>query len=429
MKRFLFQFILTVPLLLLGWHPARPTLTAQQRKPEKKTPEKPLPLTSHLVLIFVDGLRNEDWQNPKLNLPTLKSLQTQGASVLNLESVYPSQSLPAHATILTGMFPADHGIFADANLDEKWRKTLGEQTTTDLKTATILQLAKQSGLKTAVTNFPLVKEATTDFNSQDFSQTLVWLENNRPQLACFRFQELAMAIQRFGLDSAEANRALEEIDTSLKKIVETIERAGIKNETTLLVVSSHGYAKVQQEFRPNVILAKKGWLTLDGKGNVAEWKAIARSFGGAAAVYLKDAKNEAAVKEVESLFEEVHKSEASPIWRLISRQDAVKLGADPHAAFFIEAAPGFAISEQAAGKRTTEKLSKDAAQAISGYIPSRSEMRGSLLLSGKGIKPQVLMEYAHLVDIAPTIARLLGLELKPARGHALSALFVQPNQK
>lgn len=402
---------------------------AQPTKPEKKPPEKPLPLTSYLVLISVDGLRNEDLQNPKLNLPTLKSLRERGATVLNIESVYPSQSLPAQATMLTGMIPADHGVVADGKFDEQTGRTLLGQTATDLKTATIVQIAKRAGFKTAAVNFPFKKEVSPDFTSQDIPTALTWMEKNRPQLVLFRFEELANSIQQFGPGSVEAGVALEAIDLSIRKMVEGIERAGFLNETTFLIVSSHGYAKVQQEFRPNVLLAKKGWLTLDATGGVVEWKAIVRSSGGAGAVYLQDAKNEAAAKEIEAIFAEVHRVEASPIWRIISRQDAAKLGTDPRAAFFIEAAPGFVISEQAAGKRTTEKLSKGTTQAVSGYIPSRSEMRGILIATGKGIALRTTIEYARLIDLAPTMARLLGLEINPVRGHAISKMLLQPNPK
>lgn len=389
-----------------------------QSKSEKKSPEKLLPLTSHLVLISIDGLKIEDLQNPKLNLPTLRLLRERGATALNVESVYPSQSLPAHATILTGMLPSDHRIYSDSPPLEQ------SKATADIKTATIWQIAKRFGLKTGRYNDFFPKEGEGDFHSQDLSMALAWVEKNHPQLFLFCLAEFANSLQRFGLGSIEANTALAAIDASLKNILETVERAGLMNETTFLIVSSHGYAKVQQEFRPNVILAKKGLLTLDAKGNVGSWEAIARTFGGAAAIYLQDEKNERKAREVQAIFEDLHKNEASPIWRIITRQDAAKLGADPRAAFFLEAAPGFVISEQAAGKRTTEKLGKDARQAISGYIPSRSEMRGLLIGVGKGIRPQTTIEYARLIDIAPTIARLLGLELKPTRGHAISEILL-----
>ncbi len=405
---------------------AQPNPTYLQNKREKRLSEKAAPLTSYIILVSIDGLRNEDLINPKLNLPTLKSLPDRGALVLNVESVYPSQSLPAHATILTGMLPSDHGIVSDWKFDEKIGRASTEkyEAASDIKTDTIWQAAKRGGLKTAAINFPLVNEAEIDFNAQDTSVVPTWIEKNRPQLTMIRFDELANSIQRYGLGSSEAISALEVIDSSLRKISEAVERAGIMNETTFLIVSSHGYAKVEQEFRPNVILAKKGFLTLDTRN----WDATVRSSGGGAAVYLKDAKNEETAKEVAKLFEEIHKQESSPIWRIISPKEAAKLGADSRAAFFLEAAPGFRISEQTSGKKLTEKLNT-AVQATSGYLPSRSEMRGAFIMAGKGIKPKTQIEYARLIDIAPTIARLLGLELKTSRGHAISEMLLQQKQK
>jgi predicted AlkP superfamily pyrophosphatase or phosphodiesterase len=401
-----------------------------QAKHEKK--EKPFPLTSRVILISIDGLRNEDFNNQKLNLPTLKALRERGAFALNVESIFPSQSIPAHATIVTGMYPSDHGIYSDLHFDEKNGLTSAEkyQTAHEIKTETIWQAAKQIGLKTAAVNFPLTEKADLDFNAPEINASVFdWIEKNNPQLVLIRFDELSKALQQFGIGSPEAKSALEQIDDSLMTITRSLEQSGLTNETTFLVVSSHGYTKVEQEFRPNVILAKKGFLTLDAKGNITDWIASTRSSGGAAAIYLQDSKNEETAKVIEAIFEEIHKQESSPIWRIISRKDAMRLGADARAAFFLEAAPGFVISEQTTGKKTVEKLKVSAGRAASGYLPSRSEMRGTLIATGKGIKSKTQIEYARLVDIAPTIARLLGLELKTSRGHAISEIIIQPRQK
>ncbi len=394
-------------------------------KHEKKTKEKPPPLTSHVILISIDGLRIEDLNNSKLKIPTLKNLRDRGSFALHLESVYPSQSIPAHATIVTGMLPADHGITADAPFDEKKGQTSAEKyhLASELKADTIWQAAKRAGLQTASINFPLTEKAEMDFASQTSVTDL--LEKNRPQLLLMKFDEVANSLQRFGGGSIEAIAALEKVDATLKTILDSVERAGLMNETTFLLVSSHGYAKVEQEFCPNVILARKGFLTLDGAGNITSWIAATHASGGAAAIYLQEQHNEETGKALEEIFAEIHKKEGSPLWRVISKKDAAKLGADPRAALFLEAAPGFMISEQATGKKVTDKLKVSAGRAASGYLPSRSEMRGVLIAAGKGIKPKTQIEYARLVDIAPTIARLLGLELKASRGHAISAILAQ----
>lgn len=398
---------------------------SDQSKREKKAKEKPPLLTSHVILISIDGLRVEDLNNSKLSIPTLKSLRDNGAFALNVESVYPSQSISAHATIVTGMLPADHGITADAPFDEKKVQTSAEKykLASELKADTIWQAAKRAGLKTAAINFPFVEKAEIDFASQTSVTDLI--EKNKPPLLMVKFDEVANSLQRFGSGSIEAINSMEKVDTALKTILDAVERAGLMNETTFLLVSSHGYAKVEQEFRPNVILARKGFLTLDASGNITSWIAATHASGGAAAVYLQDQHNEETVKVLEEIFTEIHKKEGSPIWRVISKKDAAKLGADPRAAFFLEAAPGFVISEQASGKKVTDKLVSSAGRVASGYLPSRSEMRGILIAAGKGIKPKTQIEYARLVDIAPTIARLLGLELKASRGHAISGILAQ----
>ena len=395
-------------------------------KREKNPKEKPPALTSHVILISIDGLRIEDLSNPKLNLPTLKALRERGAAALNVESVYPSQSLPAHATIITGMLPADHGITSDFPFDERRGQTAsGKYLASDIKADTIWQAAKRVEMKTAAINFPLTEKADLDFVAQEASSISNLLVNQSPQLLLVRFEEVGNSLRRFGFGSLEVTRAMETVDTAFKTILDSVERAGLMNETTFVLVSSHGYARVEQEFRPNMILARKGFLTVDANGNINSWIAATRTSGGAAAIYLQDQNNQETAKSLEEIFAEIHQKDASPLWRVLSKKDAAKLGADPRAALFLEAAPGFVISEQASGKKVMDKLNDSAMRAASGYLPSRSEMRGMLLVAGKGIKSKTQIEYVRLVDIAPTIARLLGFELKASRGHAISAILAQ----
>ncbi len=398
-----------------------------QTKREKKVKEKPLPLTSQVILISLDGLQIEDLKNPKLNLPTLKYFSESGTYARNVESVYPTTSLPAHASLLTGMLPADHGITAEYLFNEQTGKSAPEKSATanEIKTDSILLAAERGGLKVAAWNFPLTEnaEAKKSASASDL------LTNFHEKIDLLRFDEYSAAQQKFGINSIEAITALEKIDQTLAQILAQAEKSGNKNEITWLIVSTHGNAKVEQEFRPNLLLAKKGFLTLDAQGNIKSWIATSRSSGGAAAIYLQDANNEEAIKDVQKIFIEEQEKEASALWRVIDKKSAAKLGADPRAAFFIEAAPGFLISEQTTGKKITDKLSASAPKAAAGYAPSKSEMRGFLIAAGKGIKPKTQIEYAQIIDVAPTIARLLGIELKASRGHVISSILIAPAQK
>ncbi|MGH9802888.1 MAG: alkaline phosphatase family protein, partial [Blastocatellia bacterium] len=94
-------------------------LQAQQQKPTPSpTQAKPKPpkLTSHVVLISISGLRADHANDPesfRLKIPNIQLLRAKGSHAVGVESVYPSQSIPAHVSLITGVLPADHGITAD----------------------------------------------------------------------------------------------------------------------------------------------------------------------------------------------------------------------------------------------------------------------------------------------------------------------------
>src|SRR5436190_15951348 len=66
----------------------------------------------HVVIVSIDGLR-PDFYLGDFEAPALKEIAAGGARALAVESVYPSSTYPAHATLVTGVKPAKHGIHAN----------------------------------------------------------------------------------------------------------------------------------------------------------------------------------------------------------------------------------------------------------------------------------------------------------------------------
>jgi len=466
-----FSFCLIVALILAG-NISSPK--AQQPK-SAPSPAKPKPpkLTSHVVLISIGGLRADDANNAealRLKIPTIQALRTKGSYAVGVESVYPSQNLPSHISIITGVLPADHGITSDFSFDEQTgsQSLMPHQSAKEIKADTLWEAAKREGLVTAAIGYPLTADAAINFNlpeavdektsnsyppelmndvlsalktkplamppgskpinlvqqTQDHFKTeaaAYIIEKHHPNLLLVNFTSLELAQRRFGLRSTETQVVLELIDGLVQKIVSAIKRAELTDSTTFLIVSDHGSSQIEREFRPNVLLAKKGFLTTDEQGNVKSWRAVVQSFGGSAAVFLKNPQDEAAVREVEKLFNELEKDSDNPIWRITTHREAARLGGDPRVTLYLDAAPRYKISSRASGSviaRTEER-------AAYGYLPSRAEMRATLVIAGKGIKANQKIEYARLIDIAPTITLLLGLEMKSARGRVLSEVIAQ----
>lgn len=463
---------------------AQQPTAAQQGKAESV--RKLSPLTERVVLVSISGLRADYISQPanlpeslRARIPTLLALRAKGAFAIGIDSVYPTQSLPAHATMVTGVLPADHGITADAAFDEQTGApaTQPHWLAKEIKTDTLWDLAGRAGLTTAAIGFPLTAGAKITFNVPDIPgeqgsnaseqlrreyttppellaelSTLTTtlppsnkktppeivtaqtqdqfrasvaahvLEKHRPNLLAVRFTSFELAQQKYGIGSPIAAATLERLDAGVARMLATLERAQLTAGTTILLLSDYGVTQIEREFRPNVVLARKNYLTADAQGHITSWRAIAQTFGGSAAIFLKNPQDEATIRELEKIYQELAAESDGPLWRVTNRRETAKLGADPRAVLYLDAAPLYVMSPSLGDSRfanTTER-------AAHGYLPSRSEMRAALLATGKGIKPGGKIEYARLTDIAPTVARLLGLEMKTARGRLLSEILPAP---
>src|SRR5262245_8417919 len=70
-------------------------------KQESKT--KIQPISSHVILITINGLRSDfvtSADSYHLRIPTIQSLRAKGSYAVGIESVFPSQTVPAHATMI-----------------------------------------------------------------------------------------------------------------------------------------------------------------------------------------------------------------------------------------------------------------------------------------------------------------------------------------
>lgn len=77
------------------------------------TPPGPI---HHVVLVTIDGLVPDAYLHPEahgLQIPTLRRIAREGASSDGARSAFPSVTYPAHTSMVTGVWPARHGIFTN----------------------------------------------------------------------------------------------------------------------------------------------------------------------------------------------------------------------------------------------------------------------------------------------------------------------------
>ncbi|MCI0488530.1 MAG: alkaline phosphatase family protein [Blastocatellia bacterium] len=416
----------------------------------------------HVIMISVDGLVPEYYTAPAragLRVPNLVRMKLDGAHAEGVEGIYPSVTYPAHTTLVTGARPAHHGIVQNRIFEAPTERQTREWYffARDLKTETLWSAAKKAGLVTAAVGWPVTAEADIDYNfpeifdpleqpltgkraiqyatpgllakafaaglgndtSTDGRRTAVSeyiIKTHKPNLMLIHLVEMDGAHHRQGVGSPAALEIAERIDGYIGRIVDATRAAEIFDKTTFFIVSDHGFAAVEKKFEPNVVLVKEKLITLDSEGKPVRWKAAAWPSGGSCAIRLRDPADKETAAKVADIFRSIAARRHAPLSRVLTPDELKRLGAIPEAALMLDAAPGYMFGEELTGPDIHE--SKDY-RGQHGHLPSRVEMRSSLIVYGEGARAGARMTLARMIDIAPTAATLLGISLPEAEGRAI----------
>jgi predicted AlkP superfamily pyrophosphatase or phosphodiesterase len=223
------------------------------------------------------------------------------------------------------------------------------------------------------------------------------------------------AVARAGLDAPATRLAFAAADAEVARVLACLSRSKRLARSAVAVAGDHGAIPLHTLVTPNTVLVHAGLGTPDPRSNgLQRWSALARSNGGSAFVYAEG--EDDALLARRALEDE---SERTGAFRIVPASTMLRLGADPSAWFGIEAEPGYAFSDETSGPR----LVAAAAHAVGGYLPDRVEMDVGFVAFGPGLRRGLRVPRMGLVDVAPTLARLVGLALPEADGHVLVGLL------
>jgi predicted AlkP superfamily pyrophosphatase or phosphodiesterase len=407
----------------------------------------------HVVLISIDGLRPEFYLDDAYAAPTLRALVKTGSHARGVTPVFPSVTYPGHATIVTGVRPARHGI----PFNVIWSPAAGSagrwyEEAADLRAPPLWDVARAAGLTTAAVSWPvtlgaridwliperdyyvrsepveLLRRATTPGlldrlgvvpQPETFKSVVRWdefltavaagiIRGMRPNLLLLHLVQVDYFQHRGGREGAEVKPALERVDAHVAAIVSALREAGIAEHTTVIVTGDHSLQDVARTIHTNEILVRAGFRQCPW--SPADWRATAHDAGGSSAVFVNDAAGPGTAARAE----ETLRREARDRYTIVSRRELDALGAMPDAAFGLEAAPGWAFGGGCAEGETA------GARGTHGFLPSRPSMSTGFIASGAGVRSGVALERIGLVDVAPTAARLLGLTMTNVEGRVLT---------
>jgi predicted AlkP superfamily pyrophosphatase or phosphodiesterase len=256
--------------------PGRVNSPEQQQKP-------------YVILISVDGFRHDYAE--KYNTANLNRLAAQGVKAESMIPAFPSKTFPNHYTIVTGLYPAHHGLINNSFYDPKRKESYRMSDRSKVEDGSwyggvpLWVLAEQQQMLTASfywvgSEAPVMGVRPTyyyHYNEQipmdrRIKTVVDWLnlpEEQRPHLITFYMPEVDHAGHRYGPDAPETEKAVREFDEQLQKLAEAVATTGLPVNFVLL--SDHGMTKIDQEVTlPLPVAVDTAQFLVSGGGMVVE---------------------------------------------------------------------------------------------------------------------------------------------------------------
>jgi len=422
-----------------------------------------------VILISVDGLANFYLDDPKAELPTIRELARQGVCARQgMTSSFPTVTWPNHTALVTGTSPAKHGVFSNSYLDRETGKTIpflpDPHFDKDeiVKVPTVYDVAAQAGLTTAGIIWPATRNARTlhwtvpDMGGEDawpkygtpswmaelreagipVDRHAAWVKepsggvqrdwlytrllshvvkHHQPNLVLIHLVEVDHAHHKYGPRTPEAYWSISHADDRVRDIVEAVRQSPKADRTTIIVSSDHGFFPIERDIRINLLF--KDQKLANGSPAIRNV-----SQGGACMLYIMD---ESRKEELTQLILD-RAPLVEGIEEVIAAKDFERIGqftptADSRAPdFWLASRSGFAFSDSSNGD---DIVVPRPLGGTHGYMPNHPEMHATLVIVGPDIRKGEDLGLVSSLDVAPTIAEMLGVALPTADGKPLKRAF------
>ena len=423
-----------------------------------------------LLLISIGGFPASELLDPAVPAPTLRRLAGEGAIALRMTAVDPTVTWPNHAALVTGVRPEKSGVFYNGIVvREKLRAPVQAKPCSRaeiLRAPTFYDMAHESGLTTAQVGWPpcdtggtitwglgemadskgvveremMQKGLLSDSDLAELPRTTsprrdeTWfrvatniITEHHPQVLLLRLTDFDAITHKFGPGSQQSRAAISAADTRVDQILTVLKKAGLLERTTLFIVSDQGFKPIRRNIRPNAALLKAGLLIAAGPKVmpiVISADAYALTAGGIAQIFLTNPDR--------------HDEARSQIKKLFSTMEGVDRVLEPSgyaAAGFpaltekgqmgdlvLLAKPGYGFIAAPSGESVTDVV-EGTTVAFHGYPSRDPDMDAIFIAWGRSIKHGVRLDRVSNLDVAPTMAQILGLKMQNVDGKVLREII------
>lgn len=425
------------------------------------------------ILVFcIDALCSSDLELMK-EMPNFKKIIENGSYVKHIETVYPSLTYPCHVSILTGTYVNKHGIPHNervevGNPDAPWYSLKS-----DIRVKTLLDYAREAGYSTCSLSWPVSGGADYDYNmpmivpigytgfhpeqylentaTKNLMDTYYWKygryikgvdrsldlytmaiapdllrDFGQPDIMLVKMCDLDSARHKYGVYHELVTEQLRKHDEEFGVILESVRRYGDYDNTNFIILGDHGQSDVSHVLNFNVLLKQNGFIQVDEEDKLVDYTAYCHSVGLSAWIQLKDPDNEEEYQKVYRFLLDIRDNPEYEIGYVYTKEEANELyGLSGPFDFVIEGVDFISFGNTLEGNELiAQPVVGDYKFSIGshGCLPFKPE-HTLFVGSGPGFKKGEIIDRASMVDEAPTMAHLLGLEMVDIDGVVLEGIL------
>ena len=418
----------------------------------------------HVILISIDGFRPDFYQHAVRSAPMLQYMAKHGSQADGVRGIFPSLTYPSHTTLVTGTFPAKHGIYYNSPFEPEGQTGRWYWEYDAITTETLWSVAGDNGLVTASIGWPVTVDAPIDYNlpeiwdpegewvpavrrhttpdgffeeietyatgkmSGDMLSGRHFTREDRVGAAAAyiigEYQPNLMTIHivatdfyqhRYGMEHHLVDRALAAADRAIARMVEATDEARILDRTAFIISGDHGFTNISARVAPNVWLTEAGLM--EDRPDRGDWRATFHAGGGSAFLHLRDPDDTEAAEMAREIVENQPPS-VKRLFRVVDRDELDRIGANPEVPFALTATSIAGMSGASSGNAV-----RSATGGTHGHFPDFKSMETGFVAWGSGVAESVHISQIGMEDIAPLAAELLGLKFSEPDGIVIPGLL------
>jgi len=362
----------------------------------------------YVILISFDGFR-WDYVNRGIT-PNINSLIEGGVKASSFKPVFPTKTFPNHISIVTGLYPENHGIifnyFKNPFTGRKYgiRDSIEVRDSRWYKGEAFWETARRQGFITASYFWPS-SDINLEYSRPDYFYNYVhkrpynvrvngvldWLQlpyDQRPHFITMYFDLTDGVGHRYGPVSPEIDLAISGLDSTLGTLHSGLEEIQMRDSVNIILVSDHGMTEVHFDKIINIEEMLEGYRFVSSNSGPAMM--ISADDGEIDKIYSVLKKNENHYK--------VYMKNDIPLYYHFSKSPMIS-------EILLVAEMGWAVITD----KDLKRMKPDEYKGNHGYSNHHLDMHGVFIAAGPQFKNNYKTGTINCLDVYPLLCKIFNI--------------------